>query len=64
MIELYAAIGAKPLFLWTDLLIWLLVAVIVLGVSYTRKRPHLLEPWHRVARSRLAMASVDLSAGR
>ena len=58
MIELYAAIGAKPLFLWTDLLIWLLVAVIVLGVSYTRKRPHLLEPWHRVARSRLAMGSL------
>ncbi len=55
---LYAYMGLKPLFLWTDLLIWLLVAVILFGVSYTRRRPHLLEPWHRVARSRLAMGSL------
>ena len=58
MSALYALVGAKPLFLWTDLLIWLLVAVILFGVSYTRKRPHLLAPWHRVARSRLAMGSL------
>ncbi len=58
MSELYAWLGGKPLFLWTDMLIWLLVAVIVLGVSYTRRRPHLLEPWHRVAKSRLAMGSL------
>ncbi len=55
---LYASVGAKPLLLWTDLLIWLLVAVILFGVSYTRRRPHLLEPWYRVARSRLAMGSL------
>ncbi len=51
-------LGVKPLLLWTDLLIWLLVAVIAFGVSYTRKRPHLLEPWRRVGRSRLAMGSL------
>lgn len=58
MTELYATLGFKPLLLWTDLLIWLLVAVITVGVSYTRKRPHLLEPWKRVGRSRLAMGSL------
>jgi peptide/nickel transport system permease protein len=55
---LYELLGAKPLFLWTDLLIWLLVGVILLSVSYTRRRPHLLEPWRRVARSRMAMGSL------
>ncbi len=58
MAEIYAWIGGKPLFLWTDMLIWLLVAVIFFGVSHTRKHPHLLEPWHRVAKSRLAMGSL------
>lgn len=58
MPELYATLGIKPLLLWTDLLIWLLVAVITFGVSYTRRRPHLLEPWRRVGRSRLAMGSL------
>ncbi|MBT3348056.1 MAG: ABC transporter permease [Thiotrichales bacterium] len=50
--------GAKPLFLWTDILIWFLVAVIFFGVSYTRRRPHLLQPWRRVSKSRLAMWSL------
>jgi peptide/nickel transport system permease protein len=58
MTDLYAALGFQPLLLWTDLLIWLLVAVIAIGVSYTRRRPHLLEPWRRVGRSRLAMGSL------
>lgn len=58
MSELYASLGFKPLLLWTDLLIWLLVMVITLGVLYTRRHPHLMEPWRRVGRSRLAMGSL------
>ncbi len=56
--SLYAYLGFKPLLLWTDLLIWLLVVVILWSVHYTRKRPHLVEPWRRVGRSRLAMGSL------
>jgi len=58
MSDLYAMLGFKPLLLWTDLLIWLLVAVIAFGVSYTRSHPHLMAPWRRVGRSRLAMGSL------
>ena len=44
--------------LWTDALLWLLVA---LGIGYTiyvRRQPHLLAPWHRVARSAAGMSSL------
>ncbi len=58
MNALYSWTGIQPVFLWTDLLIWLLVAVVIASVFYIRRRPHLRTPWQRVARSRMAMGSL------
>ena len=44
--------------LWTDLLIYLLVAVIVAFIFYARGREHLRSPWRQVARSRMGMAAL------
>ena len=48
----------KPVILWTDALVWLLVAVIVISGFYMRSRPHLREPWQRVIRSRMGMSAL------
>lgn len=45
-------------FLWTDMLIWLLVLCVLAFVIYARRREHLLTPWRQVARSRLGMAAA------
>ncbi|HDY84331.1 hypothetical protein LCGC14_0600240 [marine sediment metagenome] len=37
-----------PVFLWTDILIYLLLAVVVSAVLYIRRRPHLRAPWKSV----------------
>jgi peptide/nickel transport system permease protein len=47
-----------PVILWTDALIFLLIAVAVASVLYIRRYPHLLLPWQRVARSRMGMVSL------
>jgi len=48
----------QPIVLWTDALIFLLMAA-VLGLVWTiRKREHLRAPWRRVARSPMAMGSA------
>ncbi|MCP5230940.1 MAG: ABC transporter permease [Zoogloeaceae bacterium] len=44
--------------LWTDALLWLLVAAAIAMVFYVRRRPHLREPWRQVGRSRLGVASA------
>ncbi|MCP5351599.1 MAG: ABC transporter permease [Chromatiales bacterium] len=44
--------------LWTDALLWLLVAAAVAMVFYVRRRPHLREPWRQVGGSRLGVASA------
>jgi peptide/nickel transport system permease protein len=51
-------IGLKPVFLWTDILIWLLVVVAILGARYSARQPHLRRPWQRVMRSPMAMGSA------
>ncbi len=48
--------------LWTDLLIWLLVAVVVIYAWYARRHPHLAAPWRRVARSNAGMAALVVVA--
>ena len=45
-------------FLWTDVLLWILVVLTVITILYSRKRRHLAEPWKRVFRSRIAVASL------
>ena len=53
----------KPVVLWTDALVWLLVVALVLYARHCRRRPHLAESWGRVFRSRAAVvATVVLAA--
>ena len=47
-----------PVILWTDALIFLLIAVSVVSTLLIRKRPHLLLPWQRVAKSSTGMVSL------
>ncbi|MEN8213757.1 MAG: ABC transporter permease [Pseudomonadota bacterium] len=51
------------LFLWTDLLLWLLVLLTLAFIRYASRRRHLREPWQRVFRSPMAVgAAVVLAA--
>ncbi len=53
----------KPVFLWTDLLIYILLFTLVAFFSYVRSKPHLVAPWRQVLRRPLAMmALIILSA--
>ena len=47
-----------PVFLWSDKLIFLLLAAGIASVRYVRQREHLLVPWRRVARNPTAMVSL------
>jgi len=47
-----------PVFLATDVLVWLLVVAIAAFAIYCRRRAHLAAPWARVFRSRAAVASA------
>lgn len=50
-----------PVFLWTDILIFGLLAVIVAGIFYIRRKPHLRSPWQQVfSRKRGVIASLIL----
>ena len=48
--------------LWTDVLVWLLVAVLAGYAWYAHRRPHLAAPWRRVWRSSAGMASLMVIA--
>ncbi len=47
-----------PIILWSDALVFLLLASGVATVWYIRRREHLLLPWRRVAQSATAMVSL------
>jgi peptide/nickel transport system permease protein len=47
-----------PVILWTDALIFLLIAVGIASAWWIRHRPHLMLPWQRVARSSVGMVSL------
>ncbi len=52
-----------PVVLWTDALVFMLVAVILVFAWYVRRHEHLLTPWRKVAHSRSGMvAAVVLAA--
>ncbi|HYA19628.1 MAG TPA: ABC transporter permease, partial [Burkholderiales bacterium] len=51
-----------PVILWTDALIYLLLALVVLFAWYVRGRPHLAAPWKRVAQSRSGMVAATVLA--
>lgn len=53
----------KPVILWTDALVYLLIAAVAAFFLYARAREHLRAPWGRVLESRTAVISlVVLSA--
>jgi peptide/nickel transport system permease protein len=49
-----------PVVLWTDALVWLLIAMIVFGVVYVRRRAHLRQPWLRLSRSPSGMVGLTV----
>jgi len=48
----------KPVVLWTDALLFLLLAGVAAFAWHVRRTPHLREPWSRVARSRAGMCAA------
>jgi len=48
----------KPILLWTDALVFILVTTIILSALYARKKEHLRAPWRQVIRSRIGMATM------
>ncbi|HUX90053.1 MAG TPA: ABC transporter permease [Gallionellaceae bacterium] len=48
----------KLVMLWTDVMIFLLLAVAIAGACWIRRRPHLLLPWQRLFKSRVGMVSL------
>ncbi len=56
------SMGFLPVLLWTDVLLWLLVAAIAGYGWRCSRRPHLAAPWARVFRTRsAAVTSVVLA---
>jgi peptide/nickel transport system permease protein len=50
----------KPVILWTDALVYVLVAVIVIFAWQVRRHEHLLAPWRRVGHSASGMAALTI----
>ncbi|WP_041673742.1 ABC transporter permease [Sulfuricella denitrificans] len=48
----------KPVLLWTDMLLWLLLVSVAFYIWRVRQREHLLQPWRRLLRSRSGVASA------
>ena len=48
----------KPVILWTDALVFLLVFAVLLFAFYARGKPHLRSPWRRIFSGRMAAASA------
>jgi peptide/nickel transport system permease protein len=51
-----------PVVLWTDALVWLLVAAALAYFWYARRHAHLVAPWRRVTRSTAGMAALAVLA--
>jgi len=50
--------GAKPVFLWTDVLIYILVLSISFFMVYASGKAHFRVPWQQVIRHKLGMVSL------
>jgi len=48
----------QPVILWTDALVFMLIAVVFAFALYARNREQLRAPWREVVRSRMAVASL------
>jgi len=47
-----------PVILWSDALVFLLLAACIASAWFIRQREHLLLPWRRVAQNSVAMVSL------
>ncbi|MDB2705032.1 ABC transporter permease [Pseudomonadota bacterium] len=47
-----------PVFLWTDILIYFLVAIVISAVFYIRTQPHLCTPWQFVFKRKRGVISI------
>jgi len=47
-----------PVLLWTDILIYILLSVIVAAIVYIRQKPHLVTPWKLVFQRKRGVISV------
>jgi len=52
----------KLVFLWTDLLIYVLIAAVLVFFNAVRQKEHLLAPWRKVARSHYGMSALVILA--
>ncbi len=52
----------KPVVLWSDALLFLLVAAAIAFVLHVRRQEHLREPWRRLERNPLGMAAAVILA--
>ena len=52
----------QPVILWTDALVYLLLAAVAAFVWYVRRQEHLRAPWWRVAQTPAAMSSLVVLA--
>ncbi len=52
----------KPVILWTDALVFLLVFIVIAFAMYARRHEHLRAPWRDVVRGRIAVASLVVLA--
>ena len=50
--------NVMPVVLWTDALIFALLAAVLVLVWFVRRQEHLLEPWRRVAQRPMAMGAA------
>ncbi|HEB54862.1 MAG TPA: ABC transporter permease [Gammaproteobacteria bacterium] len=51
-------LGVKPVVLWTDRFIYLLVTAVIFLTAYIRHKPHLRLPWQHVLNNRRALVAV------
>jgi peptide/nickel transport system permease protein len=58
LLTLPSLFGIKAVYLWTDRLIFVLVAGVVFLIAYIRTREHLRQPWLQVFRQRRAMVAL------
>ena len=48
----------RPVILWTDALVYLLVIAVIAAFVYVRRHEHLRQPWRRVAHSAPGMMGL------
>ncbi len=58
LLTLPGVFGVKAVYLWTDRLIFVLVAGVAFLIAYVRTREHLRQPWLQVFRQRRAMIAL------